>query len=155
MDYQILQDTDYTNPRTDYDQVGTMYCEHSRYTLGDEGAEHPKNLDVIASLPLYLYDHSGITMSTSPFSCPWDSGCVGLIYIAKADADEWINADGTYDTEAMLAILESEVKEYDQYLTGDVWGYTITDDDGEEIDSCWGFYGHDYCEAEAKEACIS
>ena len=30
-----------------------------------------KNLIVLS---LYLYDHSGITMSTSRFSCPWDSG---------------------------------------------------------------------------------
>ena len=34
-------------------------------------------------LPLYLYDHSGITMSTGPFSCPWDSGQVGWIYASK------------------------------------------------------------------------
>lgn len=30
-------------------------------------------------LPLYLYDHSGITMNTTGFSCPWDSGQVGWI----------------------------------------------------------------------------
>ena len=35
-------------------------------------------------LSLYLYDHSGITMNTTGFSCPWDSGQVGWIY---ADAD--------------------------------------------------------------------
>lgn len=34
-------------------------------------------------LPLYLYDHSGITISTGPFSCPWDSGQVGWIYAPK------------------------------------------------------------------------
>ena len=31
-------------------------------------------------LPLYLYDHSGLSMNTSGFSCPWDSGQVGWIY---------------------------------------------------------------------------
>ena len=31
-------------------------------------------------LPLYLYDHSGITMNTGGFSCPWDSGQVGWIF---------------------------------------------------------------------------
>ncbi len=34
-------------------------------------------------LPLYLYDHGGITMRTNPFSCPWDSGQVGWIYAPK------------------------------------------------------------------------
>ena len=41
------------------------------------------NLDKYVILPLYLYDHSGITMSTSVFSCPWDSGQVGWIYAEK------------------------------------------------------------------------
>ncbi|SNS23209.1 hypothetical protein SAMN05446037_1006135 [Anaerovirgula multivorans] len=34
-------------------------------------------------LPLYLYDHSGITMSSSPFSCQWDSVQVGWIFCTK------------------------------------------------------------------------
>lgn len=34
-------------------------------------------------LPLYLYDHGSITMSTGAFSCPWDSGQVGWIYASK------------------------------------------------------------------------
>jgi len=39
---------------------------------------------------LYLYDHSGITMSTSPFSCPWDSGQVGFAYVDRATVErEW------------------------------------------------------------------
>ena len=39
--------------------------------------------DQYVILPLYLYDHSGITISTRPFSCPWDSGQVGWIYASK------------------------------------------------------------------------
>jgi len=33
-------------------------------------------------LPLYLYDHSGITMNTTGFSCGWDSGQVGYIVMS-------------------------------------------------------------------------
>ena len=39
-------------------------------------------------LPLYLYDHSGITMNTTGFSCGWDSGVVGFIYCSKKDFRE-------------------------------------------------------------------
>lgn len=39
--------------------------------------------DKYVILPLYLYDHSGITISTEPFSCPWDSWQVGWIYAPK------------------------------------------------------------------------
>ncbi|HOO12216.1 MAG TPA: hypothetical protein PK684_04600 [Bacillota bacterium] len=41
------------------------------------------SLDKYIILPLYLYDHGGITMRTNPFSCPWDSGQVGWIYASK------------------------------------------------------------------------
>jgi hypothetical protein len=31
-------------------------------------------------LPVYLYDHSGLTINTTGFTCPWDSGQIGWIY---------------------------------------------------------------------------
>lgn len=34
-------------------------------------------------LPIYAYEHGGITLSTGSFSCPWDSGQVGWIYATK------------------------------------------------------------------------
>lgn len=109
-------------------------------------------------LPIYLYDHSGITISTGPFSCPWDSGQVGWIYVPMSKARAELAAPG--DTEAAirtkaLAHLRSEVKEYDQYLTGQVFGFkafSINEITGEseEIDSCWGFYGAEYALEEGK-----
>lgn len=97
-------------------------------------------------LPLYLYDHSGITMNTSGFSCPWDSGQVGVIYvsIAKAKAEYgWKNMN-LARRRRIEGYLKGEVKTYDQYLTGDVYGYTIEGPGGEDLDSCWGFYGEEY-----------
>lgn len=103
------------------------------------------------SLPLYLYDHSGITMSTSRFSCGWDSGCVGVIVCDE----ETIQREFAGDRDKALKALEAEVAVYDQYLTGDVWGFIaeerevdedsyLDDNEGwEETDSCWGFYGRD------------
>ena len=40
---------------------------------------------------------------------------------------------------------KEEVEEYDQYLTGEVYGiieeeYDVEDDTWEETDSCWGFF---------------
>jgi hypothetical protein len=50
---------------------------------------------------------------------------------------------------------EGLVETWNQYLWGDVWGYVITDSDGEEVESgsCWGFYGLDACIEEAKATC--
>lgn len=174
---RIEADEDSRNPRTEWDHVGTMVCWHRRYKLGDEQPSYPpsefflrlmqeREAEVhpkyppddlpdehvqryIAKhfyvLPLYLYDHSGLTMNTSGFSCQWDSGQVGWIVMSRDKADEQGIADP-------LGLLRSEVAEYDQYLTGDVWGYVIEDDDGHHLDSCWGFYGFDHCKEQATES---
>jgi len=142
--YEIKQDDLYESPR-DWDNFGTMVCQHRRHKLGDTQEYYePSELDLV--LPLYLYDHSGLTMRVTPFSCSFDSGQVGIIYATKEQIDK--EFDGDYDR--ARACLESEVEVYDQYLTGDVWGYVIEDQDGNHLDSCWGFYGHEYCEQEAK-----
>lgn len=88
--------------------------------------------------PLYLYDHSGITISTGRFFCPWDSGQVGYIYMTK----DTMEKEG-WNKEQATKYLESEVTVYDNYLTGEVYGFRIEDADGEEIESCWGYYGDD------------
>ena len=119
---------------------------------------------------LFLYDHSGITMSVGRFSCPWDSGQVGFIIVAKSKArKEWAKpAKNVKEKEHYENYLASEVKEYDMYLTGEVYGFQLYEasilpydenmdddemleaieesDEWEETDSCWGFFG-DYKES--------
>ena len=153
---EILQDESPESPR-EWDNLGTMICFHRRYNLGDkhnfsveEGEKMTKEKDII-SLPLYLYDHSGITMNTTGFSCRWDSGCVGFIYVTKEQVRKEYNVKRiTKDiVDKVTKVLQGEVKTYDQYLTGDVYGYRISKvevcDKGcehkEEVDSCWGYYG--------------
>lgn len=187
----IRYDTDPCNPRKEYDNAATMVCFHRRYDLGDEHSyreptdavadicgldcddlDHADDRDeAIAKaleaydgyvLPLYLYDHSGITIKTSPFSCPWDSGQVGIIYVSPAKADEeWPLQEGeTAEArrERILTYMRNEVAEYDNYLTGNVYGYIVStidedEDPDEEVEdgSCWGFSG-DYEENALKEA---
>lgn len=93
-------------------------------------------------LPLYLYDHSGITMNTTGFSCPWDSGQVGWIYAAKKDIPEEIGDKNpaTSKWEHAEAALKQEVDEYDHFLSGDCYGFELYRS-GKEVDSCWGFVG--------------
>jgi hypothetical protein len=91
-------------------------------------------------LPLYLYDHGGITMSTGPFNCPWDSGQVGFIYMSREDVAKHFPTAGE---EGAIKRLESEVEVYDQYLRGEVF-FFVLEVDGEEENSCEGFYGDDW-----------
>ena len=94
-------------------------------------------------LPLYLYDHSGITMSCShtyPYNDRWDSGQVGWIYASHNEIEKeygTLSADTIENAENLMI---GEVETYDSYLRGECYGFTL-EKNGEEIDSCWGFLG--------------
>jgi hypothetical protein len=145
---EIYQDTDPMNPR-DNDNLGTMACYHRNYRLGDlhnsmcmqEINDYVKRKDVI-SLPLYLYDHSGITMNTTGFSCPWDSGQVGYIYVTYENIRKNFSCKHVTKEKIhhVLEILKSEVSVYNDYIMGNVYGYILKRNGG-KIDSCWGFIG--------------
>jgi hypothetical protein len=121
----------------------------------------------VCILPVYMYDHSGITISTGPFSCPWDSGQVGIIYVTKQKYE--VETQKPFNFEDAEIILKGEINTLDQYLTGDIWGYTIYStedpdfeneilthnddlpDDRFHESSCGGFFGYTYCEEQVKE----
>lgn len=158
---KIFYDESPESPR-EWDNVGTMICAHRNYTLGDEQAnfsdyhswEHIKQELLIEErgaviiLPLGLYDHSGITMYVGDTHDRWDGGQVGFIYCTQEDIDREWNGD----KEKAEAYLRSEVETYDQYLRGDVYGFTVEDKNGDDVDSCWGFYGEEHAKEEANNA---
>lgn len=151
----ITIDNEPESPRQ-CDNFGTMVCFHGKYNLGDENSyragmfsswdelrheiESNENPGVI--LPLYLYDHSGITMRTHPFDDRWDSGQVGFIFVSEDKIREEFSIEdkGADISDEILEnakkILESEVALYDSYLTGDVYRLVKEkfDNDGQQID---------------------
>lgn len=151
------------SPR-EWDNLGNMICFHNRYNLGDkqdlksesfdswnEMAQHIiKELKAVIVLPLFLYDHSGISMKVGSFNgllpqghAEFDSGQVGFIYATKEQVlkNYMVKRLSKKILERAEDCLRSEVKVYDQFLRGEVYGFKILDKDGEEKDSCWGFYG--------------
>ena len=152
---EIHQDIDPINPRKEYYTLGVMYCWHHRYILGDE---QPKQdlcdfyLQELSDnghvLNLYLYDHGDLSMSTTPFSDRWDSGQVGFIHMLKA-----VQIKEGFTDEQALEYLKEEVETYNQYLSGEIYGFelytleaceTCGHMEKTEGNSCWGFYGHDH-----------
>ena len=82
----------------------------------------------------------------------FDSGQVGFIYATEKEIKEnfQVKKLSKKILERAKKNLEGEVETYDQYLSGDVYGYKIFDQSGEEIDSVWGFYGLDAVGQESK-----
>ncbi len=155
----IYLDDNSESPR-EWDTLSKMVCSHGRYNLGDKhdydtkdysGWEEVKQAIIrkenpAVILPLYMYDHSGITIKTTPFGDRWDSGQIGFVFATKeAVRKEYgIKRVGKKHIEQATATLLNEVEVYDQYIRGDVYRFEILDEKDEQLDSCGGFYGDDY-----------
>jgi hypothetical protein len=122
-----------------------------------------RETDLVLIKQINLYDHGGITVSTSngyPYNDRWDAGCVGFIYVTKKTIlkecggiteENWKERADEY--------LEGEMETYDQYCRGEVYGFRLIKmtikqetcphcgeviseyEEETEEDSCWGFYG--------------
>lgn len=155
---RIEQDMDPEDPR-EWDNLGTMVCFHRNYSLGDKNhgvnSDHFSGWNDMAEylirekkaymiLPLRLYDHSNISMSTGseyPFNCRWDSGQVGFIYVTKEKIKKEYGVKRIMKKikEKAEKALNGEVNTYSDYISGSAYAYAIE----ETGDSCTGYYGTD------------
>lgn len=139
----VYQDNDPMSP-DDWDSMGTIYTKHNRYfAIGHDLADfdgESVNPDG-ETLGIYAYVHGGVALSTTPFSCPWDSGMAGFITISRDKIIAEYGNDSAESREKARQCLKSETETWNQYLNGEVYGFIITDESGEIVDSCGGFYG--------------
>jgi hypothetical protein len=157
---EIEQEEYPMNPRSN-DNISKMVCFHRRYNLGDNHNYKHENYDSWDEMEkdiirkektacikrLFLYDHSGITISTSSFNDRWDSGTVGFIFITKKDLRKNFLKKRVSKKliERCNSIIEGEVSEYDSYLRGDV--YTMSTYENNELIDCIGeIYGDNFWE---------
>jgi len=166
----VYQDEDSVSPR-EWDNLSSILAWHRRSWIGDgkrlrdgglnlDGPEDAREMfegrdvadvlgelagsPIVAYLPLYLYEHGGMTISTEPFGDPWDSGQVGFVFVTEASLEKM--GGNPADAERVMV---AEIADYDAYLRGDVWVYIVeratTCDHGDEhrdtVDSYGGFIG--------------
>lgn len=153
---------EWNDPRQ-WDNLGTMVCGHRDYILGDvqvrpgERWEAPDDVAVI--LPLGLIDHSGISMyvGAGAHACDpggWDSGTVGVIYVTSADIVREYGEDTPENRKRAEEVMELEVRTYDQWMRGDVYGYRVERESKtcpccgvnpgpETIEACSGYFDAD------------
>ncbi|MFA5759473.1 MAG: hypothetical protein WC942_08995 [Clostridia bacterium] len=148
--YDELQD----DPRQFSESLGTMACFHKRYDIGDptHRDENPlefqewvtTNKEIAKYFPIYLYDHSGLTIRTYPFECRWDSGLLGYIYVTKERVrkEYGVKRISPQLLDKVSKVLLAEIEEMDYYLRGEVYCIDLEEDE-EVIDSICGIYGYD------------
>lgn len=194
---QVVADTTGASDPRDNDNIARIYGEHRRYAIGDgePPAEHRRILErggvamlyrymrrygaedyspMLAFSKLAMLDHSGISYYTVEIgrsshhwsdSAGWDSGTVGYVYVNRKNWDTMHGGDIAIADEVIAA----ELKEYDDWARGNVWGFVIsrpcdnadeheTDEEiadcphAETVESVWGFVGDpEYCWESAKE----
>ena len=172
---KIEHDDDPMNPRTDWDNVTTMVCFHPSYNLGDNTDYKKDSFDswgelksqiesdynVLMIKPLRLYDHSGITISTSnsyPFNDRFDSMMVGWVFVEEKKLELMCGKDCDTSDETLSKMIEADVETYDKYITGQVYCYTIYEIETcslghthkNVVECCGGYYGEDECREEAE-----
>ncbi len=163
---QITDDEYPLHPRLDFDCVGQIYALHKRYDFNEIKLDNSychswddelellyANFDIAVILPLYLLDHSGLTVSSNPFGCRFDSGQLGYIFITKNRLRQAFNCK--YITRNILAkgieCLKSEIKMLDQFLNGDIYVVRVLDENSNIIDECGSIYGYDAAQEIANE----
>jgi hypothetical protein len=160
--------------RTESAQFQREFDEIYHRLGGDVFPRYMRIFHDIEVVPVYMYEHSAVALSTGSFigraqHAEWDSGQVGFAYITPEKLEE----TGITD---YAGAISTEVETLGQWMNGEVYGYVLEerveyaairrDEDGtvtdvdyeltryewEETDSCWGIIGYDWAEKEATAA---
>jgi hypothetical protein len=122
-----------------FERNSTLSDRHSYSDPADAlEAAKAEGLEVF---PLFKYEHGNVCYRAAPFSCRWDSGQVGFVFVKREEVGD---VEKTVNTSC--AILTD-------WCNGSIYGYIVEDPNGEHLDSCWGFYGCDmeYLKGEATD----
>lgn len=145
--FEILQDDCPMNPRDEFDNISTFYGpNNSRYFVGGK-----KDVQVNHYvLEDYITDFRKEKAVIVEFSS--NAGTCYAV-VERSQLDEEYLQHGYSMRKALYwarRCAEGEISEWLAYANGEVYGYEIKANDGEILDSCWGFYGYEFCKEEAE-----
>jgi hypothetical protein len=158
---------EYPESPREWDNMWQWVSNHRRIDLN----ESPFDLDYVAEhhdelseqyiiVPVYMYDHSGIALSLESFvgrtpHAEWDSGVGFFAMVSKKRLrNEYGVEQVTGDAiERAINVLRGEIETYGAYLNGEVYGWVETDENSDDVDSCWGYYGESGLEQIKNEHC--
>ena len=164
---RIVQDEDVETPRN-WSNLSKMIFTGSYKHLGDKhevdfdeefdsrqdfierGEEIVRKhfKDVAVCYAVHMYKHSGESISidySGQYTCRWDSGTIGFAIVTKEDIRKEYNIKRVTQKyiDKCENIVRGEIETLNQYISGEVYGYVVEDEDENVIDSCYGFFGYD------------
>lgn len=126
--YTVRVTPDYdchTDPQEYEDGTNYLVSTMRRYLSANKDKAGHDTPEGCHRFTLYAYVHGSISLSLSPFSCPWDSGVAG--YVVAPDKDR---------AQALVNI-------YNHALTGTNYRFEVVDETGEVVDTCTGYWSED------------
>lgn len=88
-----------------------------------------RDKDLYKYYPIYGYIHSGVSISLEPFSCRFDSGLFAIARVCISQVDDPNEA------------IKADVELMNNWYNGNCFGYSISNEEGHTVDSCFGFIG--------------
>lgn len=156
----VQYDPDPMSPR-EWDNT-TIFTGLDRYLPDEAGLARSGDFvaDVVAKygdnvllVPIYVYDHSGVSYSTGDPIRPgepvpsgaehgdrWDTSMAGFAIITEDNVRKMHGAADAKAWEQSVKNADGEVADYGRYVNGEVYRFTEYDLDGQWSDSVGGFY---------------
>ena len=163
---------EYAESPREWDNLCTIFSQRGNWNIADnefaysrdeapdkyEEYKERQEKGEIFMCPVYMYDHSGQTISLSPFGDPWDSGVAAYIFVEKEKMLKETDATEENWKEKAYKYMQSEIEIYDYYIRGEVYGWNLekaevtehkrvsdgkiwTTVEQEPEDGCAGYYG--------------
>ena len=97
------------------------------------------------AFPILSHEHSDIRYYLGTSIDYWEGSIAGFAFIDKSKVYEefGVKKITSQIVEKVKSIVERQLKAYTDCVNGYVYGFTLYNKDGEEIDSCGGFFGYE------------
>jgi hypothetical protein len=139
--YFITIDRNYRSPDNNQDIINIVKDTGDNATSQEEHMNMIKkdmkdqlNEEVISIYPIVKYEHSGVVYRLGT-QHGFDYSNNGFYIITKKQQEEYNTPKKDFET-----IINQELKTYNQYINGEVYQFTLYNEQGEIVDSCGGFY---------------
>jgi hypothetical protein len=161
----IYADSDAPNPLEDWSEIGTILSLNRRHINFNPGRIEEAIGHDPDAVPLSYYEHGRCLWCvagelTPVTNCLWDS--VHFAGVWLPDAETLVaagNSSGRTRRQFMRERARQACDVYTNWCNGEVYGFEIAkiitcpccgEEKDEPVESCWGFYGLEDCQAEAQ-----
>lgn len=134
--YQIMIETADEAKDTNH-HIGLMQIKASeafKASAPKDGNSHDEDLHVIEIHPIYRYEHSAVSYKRGT-AAGFDYSNCGFYFITAQSI-----SGGTYTAKMIAKAIDAELEEYTKWSNGEVYAFTLYDENGEVEESCGGFY---------------